>query len=397
VTERLYYTDAYLTDFTATVVATDGVRVHLDRSAFYPTSGGQPHDAGELGGARVVDVVDEGDRVAHVLAVPLAFAPGAAVSGRVDWARRFDHMQQHTGQHLLSALFEELFGHQTVSVHFGDRYSTLDLSTEALSREHAARVERAANGMVLENRAVTVAFEDAASAAGLRKGAERAGRIRVVTIDGVDRSACGGTHVRVTAEIGPVVIRRIERYKQFSRVEFLCGWRALARARADFDALSAIAATMTAAIDELPALISAQSADLRAADAERRKLTAELARHRARERYDAAGAGADGVRRLVERGATMDELRALAQALTALPRVLFAGVAAGPPPALLFAASADSGVNAGAALKAALAAHGGRGGGSPHVAQGSVADPVALEAVIQVLMRESGSVESSAP
>src|SRR3954462_5788992 len=128
VTERLYYTDAYLTVFDAAVVgrADGGHRVYLDRTAFYPTSGGQPLDTGRLGGVEVVDVVDEGDRVAHLLAAP---APGERLEGAVDWPRRFDHMQQHTGQHLLSAVIADRFGHATVSVHFGRESATLDLDT----------------------------------------------------------------------------------------------------------------------------------------------------------------------------------------------------------------------------------------------------------------------------
>jgi alanyl-tRNA synthetase len=385
VTQRLYYDDSYLAEFTAKVTAVEGKRVYLDRTAFYPTSGGQPHDLGELDGTKVVDVVDEEHRIAHVLSAPPALTPGAEVACRVDWARRFDLMQQHTGQHLLSAVFEELFGHKTVSVHFGDAYSTLDLDTESLSTEGVVRAERRANDVVLENRLVTLDFEDAAHASGLRKAVERTGTIRTVTIPGIDKSACGGTHVRSTGEIGPVMIRRVEKHKKLSRIEFLCGRRVLARARADFDALSAMAATMTAAIDELPALVVKQAANLHAADAERRKLADELARHRARERYDATVPEADGVRRIVERAATLDELRVLAQAIAMLPKAVFVGATASPY-AVVLAASEDSGLNAGVTLKATLAAHGGRGGGSPRVAQGTVGDTASLEAIVAALL-----------
>lgn len=383
-TERLYYSDSYLVDFAATVSGVDGARVYLDRSAFYPTSGGQPHDVGELGGAAVVEVVDEGERVAHVLSAPDALVAGAEVAGRVDWTRRFDFMQQHTGQHLLSAVFEDLFGHRTVSVHFGDTYSTLDLDAESLGAAAVARAERRANEVVFENVPVSVGFEDAAAATGLRKPADRTGEIRIVTITGIDRSACGGTHVRSTGEIGPVLIRRVEKYKKLSRVEFRCGARAIARARADFEALSAMAETMSAAIDELPALVAKQSAGLQAADAARRKLSEEVARFRARERYDATPPDAAGRRRIVERAAPMDDLRAMGQALAALPKAVFVGTTANPP-AIVYAASEDSGVNAGTALKAALAPHNGRGGGSPRMAQGTVSDGAALEAVVRAL------------
>ena len=383
-TERLYYTDARLVEFTARVTEVAGTRVYLDRTAFYPTSGGQPFDTGMLGDARVIDVVDEETRIAHVLEKPARVVASDEVKGRVDWSRRFDHMQQHTGQHLLSAVFEELFDHKTVSVHFGDEYATLDLDASALSRDRALKAERRANEIVFENRPVRVTFEDSASTTGLRKAVDRTGELRIVEIEGVDRSACGGTHVRGTGEIGPVVVRRIEKYKQATRVEFICGWRALARGRADFDALTAIAASLTASIDEAPALVTAQSAHLKAAETEARKRGEELAKYQARERYDATAPGLDGVRRITETAASMDPLRAMAQAVSALPKVVYVGSVASPP-GIVYAASADSGANAGEALKAALGANGGRGGGSPRVAQGTVADAAALQRVITVL------------
>src|SRR5438270_1360342 len=169
-TTRLYYTDSYLTSFDARVVqvADDGRRVYLDQTAFYPTSGGQPHDLGTLAGARIADVIDEGDRIAHILDIPL---PGDAISvaGSIAWERRFDHMQQHTGQHLLSAVLEEAYGYHTVSVHFGADYSSLDLDVESVGTERIAEAEARANAIVAENRPVTVAFEDASQATGLRK------------------------------------------------------------------------------------------------------------------------------------------------------------------------------------------------------------------------------------
>jgi alanyl-tRNA synthetase len=384
VTTRLYYEDAYLTAFDARVAdrSDDGRTVYLDHSAFYPTSGGQPHDIGSLGTARVIDVVDEGERVAHRLDAPLDAAAGA-VHGAIDWTRRFDHMQQHTGQHLLSAVFADLFGHETVSVHFGPETSTLDLDVEAVSRDRMLAAERQANAIVLENRPVAVSFEDAATAAGLRKATDRTGVLRVVTIAGLDRSACGGTHVRATGEIGPVLLRRQERVRKAARIEFLCGWRALRRARADYDALAGIAGPLSAGIDELPELIAAQRTQCKDEEAARRKLESELAEIRARERHAAMTPGGDGIRRWVERRPTgsPDALRGLALAFTALPGAAFIGAVADPP-AVLFATSADSGLDAGRMLKAALGEVGGRGGGSPRLAQGSVPTAEALEAIV---------------
>jgi alanyl-tRNA synthetase len=385
VTERLYYHDAYLATFQATVLerADDGRRLYLDRTAFYPTSGGQPHDTGRLGGVEVVDVVDEGERIAHLVAAPV---PAGSVRGEVDWARRFDHMQQHTGQHLLSAVVEDLYGFHTVSVHFGQDASTLDLDTPAITPEQVTAAETRANLVVTQNRPVSIGFEDAAAAAGLRKPSDRTGPLRIVTILELDRSACGGTHVRATGEIGAILIRKVERVRKAVRLEFLCGMRAVRRARADQELLARLAAQYSAAQDELPALVEAQRAELKDAVAGRREAEAQLDRYRAAELYAGAAPDAAGLRRIVvreERG--MDRLRGLAQAVAALPRAVFVGVAASPP-GLLVAASEDSGRDAGAMLRSALAPAGGRGGGTPRLAQGTVGAD-ALERVLEAVAR----------
>ena len=382
-TERLYYQDAYLAAFQATVLerADDGRRLYLDRTAFYPTSGGQPHDTGRLGGVEVVDVVDEGERIAHLVAAPV---PAGTIRGEVDWARRFDLMQQHTGQHLLSAVLEDLHGFHTVSVHFGQDASTLDLDTPAITPEQVAAAETRANLVVTENRPVSIGFEDAAAAAGLRKPSDRAGPLRIVTILELDRSACGGTHVRATGEIGPILIRKVERVRKAVRLEFLCGMRAVRRARADQELLARLAAQYSAAQDELPALVEAQRGELKDAVAGRREAEAQLDRYRAAELYAGAAPDAAGLRRIVVREeGGIDRLRGLAQAVAALPRAVFVGVAASPP-GLLVAASEDSGRDAGAMLRGALAPAGGRGGGTPRLAQGTVGAE-ALERVVEAV------------
>lgn len=390
-TTRLYYTDAYRTAFEANVVdaSDDGMRIYLSETAFYPTSGGQPHDLGTLGGAPVVDVVDEDERIAHVLGAPIT-TRGGAISGTINWTRRFDHMQQHTGQHLLSAVFEDLFGYKTVSVHFGPDSSTLDLDAEALSREQLLAAEARANAIVAEARPVSVTFEDAASAAGLRKASERSGTLRIVSIDGIDRSACGGTHVRTTAEIGAVLVRSTEKVRKATRVEFLCGERAVRRARRDYEILNGIAASLSASIDDVAPLVASQTERAKESDSARKKLEKELAGFRLRERYDAAAPDAAGVRTIVVRdAATMDDVKTLAQAAFALPRVVVVG-ALEAPPSVFIAASEDSGVDAGKLLKERLAAAGGRGGGSPRMAQGSVPDRAALDGVVEALVSRGG-------
>ncbi len=388
-TVRHYYTDAYRAEFTAAIVerSGDGTRVYLDETAFYPTSGGQPHDVGTLGGVAVVDVVDEDERIAHVLAAPLGGGGSEPrLVGRIDWVRRYDHMQQHTGQHLLSAVFEDMFGAKTVSVHFGPESSTLDLDVESLTHEQFVAAETRANELVGEARPVAVTFEDAQTAQGLRKASDRAGTLRIVSIEGVDRSACGGTHVRSTAEIGAVLVRSSEKVRKTTRVEFVCGRRALRRVRRDLDALSAIAASLSSSLDDAPAVVATQSERLREADNARKKLDRELSGYRVRERYDATTPGADGVRTIVVRDATsIDELRAFAQAAFALPRVVVIGALL-TPASVLLASSEDSGIDAGRLLKERLAIVGGRGGGSPRLAQGSVPDADVVEAVVASLV-----------
>jgi len=386
-TERLYYTDAYLRDFDARVVdrAYDGRTLYLDRTAFYPTSGGQPFDAGTLAGIPVTDVVDEGERIAHVLAAP---APATdTVHGTIDWTRRFDHMQQHTGQHLLSAIFADRFKLETVSVHFGAETSTLDLDTESLPRKTVLAAEQLANAAITEPHAVTVSFESAATASGLRKPPPREGELRVVTIDALDRSACGGTHVRSTAEIGSILLRGTERVRRTTRLEFVCGLRAVRAARSDHELVSALALSLGVAPSELVAKTKAQGEELRAAQSARREAASALDAYRARELFDATPPDMAGHRRIVVRrdSGSVDELRSLAQAVVGIGHARFIGTLQSPPTIVFATSNSPGGVDAGAVLKTQLAHHGGRGGGNARVAQGTVPTLEALEALVAAL------------
>jgi alanyl-tRNA synthetase len=334
-----------------------------------------------------VDVIDEDERVAHVLSEPLtSHAVGDTVRGEVDWRRRHDHMQQHTGQHVLSAVFQDVFGYETASVHFGADRSSLDLDVGSIDAARLGDAERRANEIVWENRAVRVAFEDSAAATGLRKPPPREGTLRIVTIDALDRSACGGTHVRATGEIGAIVLRGTERMRKQTRVEFLCGGRVIRQARADFETLSAIALSVKASMAEAPGLVAAQNEQLREATAVRKRLEGELAIHQARALYDATAPTAGGVRIAVIRrdAGSLEELRPLAQAFAALPKSALVGVVTSPA-TVLVAASDDAGVDVGAVLKAALASAGGRGGGSPRLAQGSVSSANTLDVVVNAM------------
>jgi alanyl-tRNA synthetase len=382
-TERLYYTDSYVREFQARVVerSPDGRIVYLDRTFFYPSSGGQPFDIGSIAGVAVVDVVDEDDRIAHYLAASLA--TDGEVAAEIDWTRRFDHMQQHSGQHLLSAVFEELFGLHTISFHLGAESATIDLEGGPVEPHTVTEAERRANQLVSENRAMDVRFEDSREAQGLRKASEREGTLRIVSIDGLDRSACGGTHVRSTGEIGPVLLRRTEKIRQSVRVEFVCGGRAVRRARADFEALSRIAQLFSAPLDEVSPLVAAQLETAKSGDKARRKLELDLAAYQGKELYAATEPDTHGVRRAVQRldRGNLEDLRAVAQNFTAQAKSVFVATLMDPPSVLL-AASLDSRVDAGKVLKAALTEAGGRGGGNARIAQGSVPNAAALDALV---------------
>ena len=387
-TDRLYYSDSYLREFRARVVTVEegGRRVYLDRTAFYPTSGGQPFDLGTLDGARVIEVVDEEDRVAHVLDAPLDPSHGAEeVEGKIDAVRRFDHMQQHTGQHVLSAVFEELYTAPTLSFHLGAESSTIDLGVALLDAARIAQVEDRCAEIVAQARPVIVTYEDAAEVSGLRKESQRSGTLRIVSIADLDRSACGGTHVRSTAEIGPVLIGKTEKVRGNVRVEFVCGGRALIRARRDYRLLSEIGRELSAPFERVPELIAAQAARLKALEKSTQRLATELATREGRELHAATAPDADGLRRVTEKGPIGDAMRAKAQAFTAGGSAVFLAICEDPP-TLLLAASPDSGMHAGERLKAALAAASGRGGGNQTLAQGSAASVDALGVVTRALV-----------
>lgn len=379
-TDRLYYNDSYLTAFTAPVVGTDPerIRIRLGHSAFYPTSGGQPHDTGTIAGIVVTDVCeDDAGGVVHVLASPLPAEPGTEVECVVDRRRRLDHMQQHTGQHLLSAVLAEVAEAPTVSFHMSAEVSTIDLGVAALDSGMLERVERRCNEIVAENRPVFVTWEEAGSVRDLRKASEREGTLRIVNIEGHDRSACGGTHVRSTGEIGCILLRGTEKIRGNVRLEFVCGLRAVQRSRADYNALSAIARTLSAAPDEAPKLVGALAGRVADAEKQRSRMALELASMRGREAFrDSVPTAGDLRARVAEVSAISEEVRAEAQAFTGAGKaVMIAWCAA--PPSILLAASADAGIHAGNLVKAEVARRGGRGGGSAHIAQGGVPEDAA--------------------
>jgi alanyl-tRNA synthetase len=383
VTERLYYNDSYLKEFRANVLTCEANRVYLDRTAFYPSSGGQPFDSGRIGTASVIDVKDEGEDIVHIVDGSVA----GEVTCSIDWVRRFDHMQQHSGQHLLSGVLQEEFGIATLSFHLGAQGSTIDVDAASIDSGQLAAIERRTNELVWENRAVQVSYHEAEDEIGLRKQVERTGNLRVVTIEGIDRSACGGTHVRATGEIGAVLVRGIEKIRGKVRIEFVCGGRAVERARSDFGGLSRVARLYSSGLEEAADLAESQQARLAEAERRLRKFAVEAAEARGRSLHSSTAASAGGLRihvRRIESEGIEEDLRTEAQAFTSCGLAVFAAAAL-ESGALLLAVSADSGLNAGALLKAVLAKVGGRGGGGATLAQGNFADRERVERAVAEL------------
>jgi len=398
VSDRLYYDDAFLRNFSARVTdireasRTGGVslwQIALDRTAFYPTSGGQPSDTGTLTATSRTGAVlevpiesveeDDAGHVWHFTRKPLT--AGTEVHGSVDWPRRLDHIQQHSGQHLLSAVFARELEALTVSFHLGEAISTIDLTSGPIVHHSLERVEHIANEIIAEDRPVTIRTvpRDEAGkllAAGtLRKLPERDGDIRLIDIADYDLNACGGTHVRSTGQIGSLLIRGTERISRGFRVEFVCGLRAVLAARHDFTLLGRAASTLSIGRDDLPAAIERLQAETKSSTKERQKLREELASYHAT-RLAVEEMIVDNLR-LVRRTFTdrdRDYVRLLASRVCLpVPRTVVVLVAAETDPARVFVAcSHDIDLNCGDFLRASLATHGLRGGGSADLAQGDL-------------------------
>jgi alanyl-tRNA synthetase len=394
--ERLYYSDSFLRTFTGAVTDVreragshgDSVwQLSLDRTAFYPTSGGQPFDTGLLRTPAwptletPVEQVEEDEQGAVWHFVRTLLPVGTGVEGQIDWERRFDHMQQHTGQHLLSAVFLRELQAATVSFHLGETASTIDLTGAALARHSLERVERIANEIIGEDRPVSTQYvsreeAEAMLATGeLRKLPERPGSIRLIDIADCDRNACGGTHVRSTGQIGGLQVRGVEKVSQGVRVEFLCGLRAIRAARADAAILNETAALLSTGAAELPAAVGRLMADGKASVKERQKLREELAGFQAA-RLASEVPIAEGLRLVMRewKDRDRDYVRMLASRT----------VAATPATAAIFCAkdvdsmrifvsrSPDLNFDCGRILREELAHLGLRGGGSADLAQGDV-------------------------
>ena len=398
-TDRLYYLDSFLRDFDATVVSCtpDGPRwkVILNRTAFYPTSGGQPHDLGTLGDAQVVEVIDEPNAARpdvsdpadphHVVHYTTAEVPPGPIHGQIDWPRRLDHMQQHTAQHLLSAAFIELFGFQTVSFHLGKEISTIDLAAPSIVPRQLETAERRTNEIIFEDRPVLIRFGTAQELAesGIRKKVDREGILRAIDIEGFDRQPCGGTHLARTGQAGLILLRKLERTREHSRIEFVAGYRALTAARADFATLTQAATQLSCALQDVPAGIAKNIEDRRATTSAVKRLEERLADLEATALLQQNPETPNVVRLVTATppDATPAYLALLAAKLTTEKNViaLLVSRATGH---VVAARSVDLTQDIGATLRESLKEFQGKGGGAKHFAQGALPDPTQADAFL---------------
>ncbi|MDQ7779482.1 MAG: DHHA1 domain-containing protein [Planctomycetota bacterium] len=450
-TTRLYESDAYTTSFASMVTGcapaddallrrhglesrADAGRLHaavLAETLFYPTSGGQPHDTGAIGDAKVVAVLEDGDRLLHIVDRPIA--PGKA-DCRIDWERRFDHMQQHSGQHILSAAFVRAMSGDTESFHLGADYCTIDVAAISISDERLAAVESMANSVVFGDRVLRVEVlprdvvvkmpirrvpellvcrqaddNDPLRAYGVSRG-EVVSELRVITIPDCDCTCCGGTHVRRTGEVGLIKILSTERAKGLLRVEFVCGGRALRDYHHRLAALSATSAQFSSAWRELPAIAQRLLGENGALKKELRRRLDSLDGYESAEIHSNADrSGKWAVARKVfvpDDGRDQKALVALAEKTVARGSCVALFALAGDKPAVVFSRSADLQVDLRPVMKQALSRCGGRGGGHPNLVQGGVPAPAtepgrdsaaAVRATLEDLLNFAAAAVQAAP
>ncbi len=400
-TQRLYYDDTNLRKFSARVLETRSISretgalpaVRLDQTVFYPTSGGQPHDTGLLNNIPVIDVWDDdAGHIWHLLEHSLI---QTEVTGEIDWSRRFDHMQQHTGQHLLSAAFIETFNAATVGFHLGTTASTIDLDIPDLTWRMIAEVEQAANHIIFENRPVSVQYatQQDLQDIPLRKPPQVTGKIRIVWIKDYDASACGGTHVSRTGQIGIIKITAIEHYKGGTRVSFLCGQRALQDYTRGAEILRSLGLELTVGQDELYDAVIRIEDEAQKLRRALNKAQKELVQFRAEQLWRQSP-DVDGIRRITHhwKDLAFAEARAIASRLQQRPHTLLLLAVTEEKSVRVVCARSDdlTEIDASELLRAIVGALGGRGGGSPSIAQGGA--PHASPEAIQEALKAAASL-----
>ncbi|OGD30396.1 MAG: hypothetical protein A2Y56_13865 [Candidatus Aminicenantes bacterium RBG_13_63_10] len=364
-TVRLYFDDPYLVEFEASVVRreTRGGRpaLVLDRTAFYPESGGQPADRGEINGVKVLDVQEDGDDIWHSVETDI---PGDAVRGQVDWPLRFDRMQQHTGQHVLSQAFIEVLKGETRSFHLGDEVSTLEIGLDRVDESALERVERAANAVVFEDREVKTYFVsgDKIGEVPLRRPPKKEGTLRIVEVAGFDYSACGGTHVRHAGEIGLIKITRWEKIRGNLRFDFLCGRRALADYARKNALTRQLGGLFSVGDKDVPQAAEKALADLKAQKKAARAMQEALAGYEAKAVIENAPGRV--IRRMFT-DKTPEDVKLLAlKVIRQSERIVVFGAKASPQSHIILARSDDSPLDLRQFVPLIIAKTGGKGGGS---------------------------------
>jgi alanyl-tRNA synthetase len=407
VTEHLYYHDSFLYEFDAEVLdvvsASDSdsrPAVILDRTAFYPTSGGQVFDTGWIvpenardssSRLRVAEVSErDNGQILHVLENTESIPKGSRVHGLIDVDRRHDHMQQHSGQHVLSAAFLRLFHLPTISFHMGAESCSIDLDTTQLTAGQVEAAEALANDIVMENRAVSTRFvtQEEARVLGLRKiPPVQRDELRLIEVHNFDLTACGGTHVSATGQIGCILLRKTEKTRQGWRVEFVCGTRSVARARRDYTLLTESGGLLSSHISDIPQQIRKAQEEARASRKSRDELLGELADlYASRLLAETPHSGGCQIIARTFPDRDLAFIKLLAQRLTRQPVAVVALLGStSDPPALVFAQSSGQPFDMGALMKATLSRLGGRGGGSREMAQGGAVQPEGLESALAEL------------
>ena len=394
-TRRLYLEDPYVTSFDADIIETretdEGPAVIFEQTYFYPQSGGQPFDLGTIGGVPITKIIEDDDGDNTVLHVVERLPEGSRVHCEIDAARRHDHMQQHAGQHILSAAFVHEAGAHTKSFHLGTTVSTIDVDQSPLSRDDIERAENAANalarrGVPIRGRFVT---GDEARALELRKPPPEGDDVRIVEVEGFDSQACCGTHPHSSAEVSPIVVRSFEKFRDGTRVEFVCGERALSDYRNTVARIRSLASVLSSSETKLVDTATKLQAERKSMGKELGKLKNRALLADAESWMDAARAlGGRSVLAKQVRELGPGELRSVAHKLAEKPnRVILLGSVADGRAHLVFARSDNTDADMGALLRDAVEAVGGRGGGSPEIAQGGGPDTDGVAEALDVAMK----------
>ena len=389
-TTKLFHEDPYLQAFSSTITEHMQVSgkpaVILDQTAFYPTSGGQPHDTGRLNDVAVVDVIeDESHRIVHLLEEPIDVRN---VSGQINWQRRFDHMQQHTGQHLLSQAFISTCDAETISFHLGEESSTIDVDKSSLNFETVTAVEKLANRIIFENRQIRTHFirSDELHRFAVRKLPSVEENIRIIEVKDFDYSPCGGTHCSYTGEIGILKIRRFENYKGGFRIHFVCGWRALRDYQHKTEILKQLSEIMSSSVSDLPKNLRKIQDHTKYLHLENNNLKKQLLQYEAQALVsELEKRGHINILKKNFKNRHPKDLKLLAsKVLKFNPNtVILFGVEEEKKASLLFVCSEELTFDMGELMKTVCAMIDGRGGGQPHLAQGGGSRVEKLEEALQ--------------